>query len=77
MRDGKDLPAEDLDVTTGLLEIVQATNGVSLAAAIMPMLKEVFQGSREGDASEEPGVSPTSSPAPFRRVQTPPEPRWW
>ncbi|GGN44401.1 hypothetical protein [Streptomyces fuscichromogenes] len=77
MRDGKDLTAEDLDMTTDLLERVQAANGVSLAAAIMPMLKEVFQDGRQGYTPEAPTVLPASGPAPMRRVRTPPEPRWW
>ncbi|MGW2650306.1 hypothetical protein ACWC2T_36750 [Streptomyces sp. NPDC001393] len=78
MRDGEDLTADDLDVATGLLRMVQTPDGTTLAAAAMPQFREVFQGRRDGyTLSEESTVPPASGPAPRRCDPKSPEPRWW
>jgi hypothetical protein len=78
MRDGEDLTVEDLDTAAGLLQMVQATKGESLAAGVMPLFREVFQGGRDGGTSlGEPTVPLASSLATGRSVLTKPEPRWW
>ncbi|MFE4752980.1 hypothetical protein ACFRIB_22320 [Streptomyces mirabilis] len=53
MRDGEDLTVEDLDTAADLLRMVQAANGDSLAAGVMPLLREVFQGGRDGGPASE------------------------
>ncbi|MFE4824341.1 hypothetical protein ACFRFU_50010 [Streptomyces sp. NPDC056704] len=53
MRDGEDLTVEDLDTAADLLRMVQAAKGDSLAAGVMPLLREVFQGGRDGGPASE------------------------
>ncbi|WP_128434875.1 hypothetical protein [Streptomyces cyaneus] len=86
MRDGEKLTTGDLDVAADLLQMVQAANGISLAATVMPMFKEVFQDRRDDSIpSEESTVPPSTSPAPSASatpaacncVRKSPEPRWW
>ncbi|MFE3032996.1 hypothetical protein ACFXKY_15300 [Streptomyces canus] len=78
MRDGEDLTADDLDVATDLLRMVQTPGGTTLAAAVMPQFTEVFQGRRDGSTpSEESVVPPTSGPALSHCVPKSPETRWW
>jgi hypothetical protein len=63
MRDGEDLTVEDLDTAADLLQLVQATKGDFLAAEVMPLFREVFQGGRDGGAASESQRS-LSRPAP-------------
>ncbi|MFE2521630.1 hypothetical protein [Streptomyces mirabilis] len=78
MREGEDLTVEDLDTAADLLRRVQAAKGDFLAAEVMPLFREVFQGGRDGGTSlGEPTVPLTSSPATCRSVLTIPEPQWW
>ncbi|WP_432194350.1 hypothetical protein [Streptomyces sp. bgisy027] len=78
MRDGQDLTAKDLEVATDLLQIVQAPAGTSLAAAVMPLFREVFQGRQDGSTASEESAAPlTSGPATLISVLRSPEPRWW
>ncbi|MFF4357640.1 hypothetical protein [Streptomyces sp. NPDC001604] len=78
MRDGENLTADDLDVATDLLQMVQTPGGTTLAAAVMPQFTEVFQGRQDGSTpSEQSALPPTSDPAPHRCVLKNPEPRWW
>ncbi|MFE2315908.1 hypothetical protein ACFXC8_22695 [Streptomyces sp. NPDC059441] len=68
MRDGEDLTVEDLDTAVDLLQIVQATDGGSLAAEVMPLFTEVFRGDRTGTHRPAPATSPShpTHPDPFR-----------
>ncbi|MFE9453983.1 hypothetical protein [Streptomyces sp. NPDC006739] len=72
MRDGQDLSADDLDVAADLLQMVQTPGGATLAAAVMPQFRDVFQGRRDSSDSSAP-----SGPAPCHCVPKSPEPRWW
>jgi hypothetical protein len=48
--------------------MVQTPDGTTLAAAVMPQFREVFQGRRDGSAPSGGSTTPTTSG---------PEPRWW
>jgi hypothetical protein len=85
MRDGEELTVEDLNTATDLLQLVQGTAGASLAAAVMPLFKEVFQSGRNGSTRDEestvppthaaPHASATPAPCPYDGPN--PEGRWW
>ncbi|MGP4084933.1 hypothetical protein [Streptomyces sp. KR55] len=85
MRDGEELTIEDLNTATDLLQMVQATTGASLAAAVMPLFKEVFQSGRDGytpyggstvtPTHPVPHASATAARCPYDGTN--PEPRWW
>ncbi|MFD7408525.1 hypothetical protein ACFV7R_39110 [Streptomyces sp. NPDC059866] len=84
MRDGEELTVEDLDAATDLLQLVQATTGASLAAAVMPLFKEVFQSGWDGYTPDEGSTVPPTHPVPHASATaarypyngTNPEPRW-
>ncbi|MGW0946040.1 hypothetical protein ACWD4O_26350 [Streptomyces sp. NPDC002623] len=59
MRDGEDLTVEDLDTAAALLLMVQATNGDSLAAEVMPLFRQVFQGDETGSHRPATATSPS------------------
>ncbi|MFF1739152.1 hypothetical protein [Streptomyces mirabilis] len=48
MREGEDLTVEDLDTAADLLRKVQAAKGDFLAAEVIPLFREVFQGGLPG-----------------------------
>ncbi|MFC8198876.1 hypothetical protein ACFWBR_39770 [Streptomyces sp. NPDC060006] len=78
MRDGEDLTADDLNVAGDLVQMMQTPTGTTLAAAVIPQFREVFQSRRDGSApAEESTVPATSDPAPRHCVLKYPEPRWW
>ncbi|WP_262059485.1 hypothetical protein [Streptomyces sp. STR69] len=59
MRDGEDLTAEDLDTAADLLLTVQAANGDSLAAEVMPLFRQVFQSAETGSHRPASATSPS------------------
>lgn len=75
MRDGEDLTVEDLDTAADLVQMVQAAKGDSLAAEVIPLFREVFQGGRDGGTASESQRSlsrPARQPAdPSRRNRNP------
>ncbi|GCB44518.1 hypothetical protein [Streptomyces sp. NL15-2K] len=64
MREGEELTIQDLTTATDLLQVVQATTGASLAAAVMPLFEEVFQSGRDGSAPDEESTVPAAHPVP-------------
>ncbi|MGW3291847.1 hypothetical protein ACWDR3_45230 [Streptomyces sp. NPDC001002] len=58
MRDGEELRAEVLDAAAELLRMVQAPNGDALAAEVMPLFRQVFEGDNGGSDRPASAMSP-------------------